>query len=108
MSQRNPDDAHMERPRREPEIILPGETHARRPSHVWVSVENGGARRFYIARPGPFTIILALAILGLVAAAMLIVLLSLALIWIPVVIVLIAGFMLSMYWQRFRAWLRRP
>ena len=47
-------------------------------------------RRVYVAQPGPFTIILALAVLALIAAIMLIVLLSVALIWIPVVIMLIA------------------
>ena len=42
---------------------------------------------------------------------MLIVLLSVAVIWIPVVIVLIAAFVLSVtfrhYWWRFRTWLAR-
>ena len=60
-----------------------------------------------MARPGPFTIILALAVLALIALVMLILLLSVAVIWIPVVIVLIAGFFLSMYWRRFRLWLAR-
>jgi hypothetical protein len=35
------------------------------------------------------------------------VLLSVAVIWIPVVIVLIAAFMLSIYWRRFKLWLAR-
>ena len=65
--------------------------------------ENGDTRRVYMARPGPFTIILALAVLVLIAVLMLIVLLSVAVIWIPVVIVLIAAFVLSMYWRRFRS-----
>ena len=69
--------------------------------------DNGGTRRVYMARPGPFTIILALAILALIAMVMLILLLSVAVIWIPVVIVLIAAFVLSMYWRRFRTWLAR-
>ena len=38
---------------------------------------------------------------------MLILLLSVAVIWIPVVIVLIAAFVASMYWRQFRAWLAR-
>jgi len=60
-----------------------------------------------MARPGVLTIILGLAILGLIGVLMLIVLLSVAVIWIPFVIVLIAVFVGSMYWRRFRMWLAR-
>jgi hypothetical protein len=90
MTNRDPNDPGASRPRSEPEIIPPGDT-----------------RRIYMARPGPFTIILALAVLALIALVMLIVLLSVAVIWIPVVIALIAAFMLSIYWRRFRLWLAR-
>lgn len=108
MTNRDPNDPGTSRPRSEPEIIPPGQSGRRGRGGIWVSVdENGGTRRIYMAQPGPFTIMLALAILGLIAMVMLILLLSVAVIWIPVVIVLIAAFMLSIYWRRFKLWLAR-
>ena len=93
--------------RSEPEIIPPDRSGRGR--RVWVSMDEGGTHRIYVARPGLFTIIVALAVLVLIAAVMLIVLLSVAVIWIPVVIVLIAAFVLSVtlrrYWWRLRNWL---
>jgi hypothetical protein len=94
-------------PRQEPEIIPPDRA-GDRSRGIWISVnENGETRRVYMARPGPLTIILALAVLALIALVMLILLLSVALIWIPVVIVLVLAFVLSVYWQRFRRWVAR-
>ena len=105
MTDRNPRNSGPDRPRSEPEIIPPGQRDRRDPSHVFISIdENGGTRRVYIAQPGPFTIILALAIIGLIGVVVLIVLLSVALIWIPVVIALVAAFVASV---TFRHWLRR-
>jgi hypothetical protein len=96
-------DHRAETPRSEPEILPP---RGQRGRPIWIAVdEQDSTRRVYVARPGPFTIIMALAILGFIALVMLIVLLSVALIWIPFVIILIAAFVLSMYWRRFRAWL---
>jgi hypothetical protein len=93
-------------PRSEPEIIPPDRPRGR--GRIWVSAdEHTGSHRVYVAQPGPFTIILALAVLGLIALVMLIVLLSVALIWIPLVVVLVAAFVLTMYWRRFRLWLAR-
>ncbi|MGH6769454.1 MAG: hypothetical protein ACRECO_10600 [Xanthobacteraceae bacterium] len=110
MTDRNPHGSGRERPRSEPEVIPPGRSSGR--DGIWISVdENGGTRRVYLARPGPFAIIVGLAILGLIAAVMLIVLLSVALIWIPVVTVLVTAFVLTVafrqYWERFRNWLAR-
>jgi hypothetical protein len=108
MTDRDSQDSGASRPRSEPEIIPPSRAGRNQRGGIWVSIdENGDTRRVYMARPGPFTIILALAILGLIGVVMLIVLLSVAVIWIPVVIVLIAAFVLSMYWRRFRTWLAR-
>lgn len=105
MIARNPREPDAEKPRSEPEIIPPGSRDRRGPSHIFMSVdEDGGARRVYLARPGPFTLILALAVLGLIALAVLIVLLSVALIWIPVVIALVAVFVASV---TFRHWMHR-
>lgn len=108
MTNRDPNDPGPSRPRSEPEIIPPGQSGRNGRGGIWVSVdENGETRRIYMARPGPFTIILALAVLALVALVMMILLLSVAVIWIPFVIFLIAAFVLSMYWRRFRLWLAR-
>ena len=99
-----------ERPRSEPEIIPPGQAGGRT-HRIWFAMDDDGTRRIYVAQPGPFTIILALAVLGLIALVMLIVLLSVAVIWIPVVIILVGTLVLSLtfsrYWQRFRNWLGR-
>jgi hypothetical protein len=105
MTDRNPRDSDPDRPRFEPEIIPPGQRDRRDPSHVFVSIdENGGTRRVYMTQPGPLTIILALAVLGLIGVVALIVLLSVALIWIPVVLALVAAFVASVM---FRHWLHR-
>ena len=105
MTNRDPHDPGPSRPRSEPEI-LPPERPGRKNRGIWVSVEDkDGPRRVFIAQPGPFTIILALAILGLIGVIMLIVLLSVAVIWIPLVIVLVAAFVASVYWRRFKMWL---
>ena len=108
MTNRDSNDSGASRPRSEPEIIPPGRSQ-RNERGIWVSVhdDDTGPRRVFVAQPGPFTIILALAVLGLIGVVMLIVLLSVAVIWIPVVIALIAAFMLSIYWRRFRAWVGR-
>jgi hypothetical protein len=113
MTNRETPESGGSRPRSEPEIIPPGESGRSSRPRIFVSVDedNGGTRRVYIAQPGPFTIILALAVLALIAGIMLILLLSVAVIWIPLVILLIAAFVLSVtfrqYWWRFRNWLGR-
>jgi len=101
-------------PRSEPEIIPPDRSSGDpRADRIWVRFDKDDeeARRVFMSRPGPLTIVLALAILGLIAALMLVVLLSVALIWIPVVIALIVTFVVTMYarrsWSRFRNWLAR-
>jgi hypothetical protein len=112
MTHRDPPESGTSRPRSEPEIIPPGQSGRNQRPGIFVSVDDeAGPRRVYIAQPGPFTIILALAVLALIAGIMLIVLLSVAVIWIPLVIFLIAAFVLSVtfrqYWWRFRRWLGR-
>jgi hypothetical protein len=105
MTDRKPNGSEPERPRSEPEIIPPGQRDRRDPSRVFISIdENGGPRRVYMAQPGPLTIFLALMVLGLIGVVALIVLLSVALIWIPVVLVLVAAFVASL---TFRHWLDR-
>jgi hypothetical protein len=108
MTNRDSQDPDASRPRSEPEIIPPDRPGRNQRGGNWVSIdENGEPRRVYMARPSPLMIILGLAVLGLIAVLMLIVLLSVAVIWIPFVIVLIAAFVASMYWRRFRMWLAR-
>jgi hypothetical protein len=108
MSDRQPHGPGSDRPRSEPDIIPPERAGGSRSRGLWVSInDQDGTRRVYVARPGLFSIVLALAILGLIVALALIVLLSLALIWIPLVIVLILAFMLSVYWRRLRSWMAR-
>jgi hypothetical protein len=112
MSERDPRDSEPEQPRHEPEIIPPGQRGRRDSSHIFVSIdEHGGTRRLFMARPGPFTTILVLAVIGLIGLVALIVLLSVALIWIPVVIALVAAFVASMtfrhWWRRFQVWWAR-
>jgi hypothetical protein len=112
MTERNSGGSDPDRPRYEPEIIPPGQQGRRESSRIFASIdENGGTRRIYMARPGPFSMLLALAIVGLIGVVVLIVLLSVALIWIPVVIALVAAFVAWVtfrhWWHRFRIWWER-
>ncbi|MDQ8732432.1 hypothetical protein [Bradyrhizobium sp. LHD-71] len=104
-------DQEPDRPHLEPEIIPPGRQE-RDSGHVFISIdENGDARRVYIARPGPLTIIVALAVLVLIGLLLLIVLLSVALIWIPVAIALLAAVVavatFRHWWHRLQNWWAR-
>ena len=96
-------------PRAEPEVIPPGYRHGGPRSGggpgVFVYVDrDGNTRRATFKAPGPFVIILALLIVGLIAAVVLVALLGLVLIWIPVVVVMIVALVLS---GTIRAWWRR-
>jgi hypothetical protein len=83
-----------ERPRAEPEIIPPGRSTdpgrgaGRRPPPFGFT-QNYGAQRVYIGRIGPLGFALLLAMVGLFGAVLLLVLIGAALIWIPVVAVLV-------------------
>lgn len=111
MSDNNPLDRGPERPRQEPEIIPPGRDGGPDAdlSAIWIRVEErDGVRRVYLKRPGPFSILLGLAMIGLVAAVVLVLLAGIVLIWIPVVVavILFALFSVSLrsYWQRLQLW----
>jgi chromate transport protein ChrA len=98
-----------EQPRSEPEIIPPDRTDRRGKEFVWTSVDQRGSTyRISIARPGPFSIIVALLIAGLVLGAIVLLLVGLAVIWIPIVIFIIAAFLIAgftrYYWARFKLW----
>ena len=98
------DDPKPERPRAEPEIILPGEQPApRRPAGVFVRFdEQGGVHRVFIARPGLPSVLLALLIIGLVAALVFLVLAGIVLFWIPILIIGLLAAFLSGAFRRLR------
>lgn len=78
----------------EPEIIPPG--HGARPfrhgeTRIWISVDGQGGHAVHIAKPGLFSVIIALLLIGVVVAAVLAVLASLVLIWIPIVGLVLAA-----------------
>jgi len=82
-----------ERPRVEPEIIPPNhfDRHGRQenwpPPYGYTQMR--GTHRVYIRRIGPFGFALIMLIAGLLAAVLLLILIGAALIWIPVVAVLL-------------------
>jgi hypothetical protein len=92
-----------ERPKAEPEIILPGESgpRPRGASWMWVSSgrSHGGTVRFE-TRGGPLTLFAALVMLGLGSAVVLALLLGLVLLWIPVSIAIAAAILWSFLRRR--------
>lgn len=102
-----PTDPPPEKPRFEPEILPPDDdepAHGSRP-RVFVFVDENGRPRFASLRPpGPLTIMLALVILGAIAASVLVLVLGFVLIWIPAAILVIAALAFSSHirsaWRR--------
>ena len=86
-----------ERPRSEPEIILPGERgpQPRSASWMWTSSSRGQGRTVRIETRGPLTLFTALLMLGLGSAVVLALLLGLVLWWIPVSIAIAAAILWS-------------
>jgi hypothetical protein len=92
----------------EPEIIPPG--RAARPfrhaeTRIWISVDGHDGRPVHIAKPGLFSVIIALLLAGVAVAAILAVLASIVLIWIPIVGLVLAaliGSSLMRGWWRSR------
>jgi hypothetical protein len=81
----------------EPEIIPPSaRVRLRDRDAMWTSVNKRGAYRIYVTRLGPFsTVLLALGI-GLLAAALVLVLaIGTFLIWIPLVALLVTATIIS-------------
>lgn len=80
-----------ERPRREPEIIPPGNDRPGRdsrwpPSHGFN--ERRSTQRVYVSRIGPFGFALLLLMLALFGGVFLLALIGAALIWFPVLLVI--------------------
>ncbi len=95
---RNPNEP--ERPRTEPEIIPPdrrGGANDRGPSWPppYGYTQMRGTHRIYVSRIGPFGFALIMLIVGLLAAVLLLALIGAALIWIPVVAVLVIAAAIS-------------
>jgi predicted cobalt transporter CbtA len=78
-----------ERPRREPEIIPPGNDRPNRDSR-WPPNDGfrRGTHRIYVSRIGPLGFALLLLILALFGGVFLLLLIGAALIWFPVLLVL--------------------
>lgn len=82
--------------RTEPEIIPPGQPDRRSrrlEAQVWISI-GSHVRQLHLAKPGLFSIIMALLLVGIVTTIMLAILLGVLLIWIPFLGVLIGAFIL--------------
>jgi len=87
---RHPDEP--ERPRAEPEIIPPdrgGRGHQAGWPPAYGYTQMRGTQRVYVGRIGPFGVVLIMLIVGLFAAVLLLLLIGAALLWIPVVAVLV-------------------
>jgi len=101
-----------QQPRFEPEIIPPSRGGGERDpnSRVWIWVaDRDGMRRANLRVPGPFTIILVLTLVAIIAFGILIVALGAVLIWLPIVVLGFCALLLiavaRQYWWRFRNWL---
>jgi hypothetical protein len=86
-----------ERPKVEPEIILPGERgpQPRGASWMWVSSARGQGRSVKFETRGPLALVTALLLLGLGSAVVLALLLGLVLLWIPVSIAIAVAILWS-------------
>ena len=89
-----------EEPRTEPEIIPPGRADGRSARGVHAYVGGRGVHRIYIARLGPFRIILVALVIALIAVVILFALLGAVLILIPVVALLVAATVIAALLRR--------
>jgi hypothetical protein len=92
----------FEQPRSEPEIIPPGATSRARFETPFERIDL--SQRIYVTKIGPIGIILIALAVGIVFAAVLILVLGAFLVWIPVVGLLVAAGVVS---TLFRNYLRR-
>jgi hypothetical protein len=87
-----------ERPRSEPEIIPPGDPRVR-----WESSFQG-TQRVYVARLGPFGLVMVVLAVAFLAAVILLLLLGAFLIWIPlaglILAIAVISSMLRGSWRR--------
>jgi hypothetical protein len=99
-----------EQPRSEPEIIPPDHAGGRQRSDddLFVFVDQrGGTHRVHVARPSPFSFILAFLIGGLILAGILLIAFSAVVVLVPVIAVAVAGLVAYAYlrgaWRRLRS-----
>lgn len=115
-----------ETPRFEPEIIPPGRGRSgaedgRSGAEDWAGgfgEETIRVHRATLRAPGPLSVIIALVVIGLIAATVLLVLIGVVLVWVPLGALVIAGLLLAAtvrgYWRRLRrrwagpGWVRPP
>jgi CHASE2 domain-containing sensor protein len=87
-----------EKPRDEPEIILPNrklERSAEGASGVRIFVVGRNGGRTYFSNPGRLTVMIAAIVLGALSIITLVIVLGVFLIWIPVIAVLVVALVLS-------------
>jgi len=89
---KNPDEPEL--PRVEPEIIPPDRSRPNDRGRTWPPPPYGftqmrGTHRIYVSRIGPLGFAIIMLVIGLLAAVMLLLLIGAALIWIPVLAVLV-------------------
>jgi hypothetical protein len=96
--------------RAEPEIIPPGrDSELRGPGRIWTRLDDSsGVHRVYILRPSLPWIIFGLLVVGVVVAALFLVLAGVVLLWLPI---LIGGILLALLsgslryrWHRLQGW----
>ncbi|NEW90710.1 hypothetical protein [Rhodopseudomonas sp. BR0M22] len=78
-----------ERPRYEPEIIPPGQTHD--PMGTRIFIDQNTTEHVFVGKVGPLGLFLMALAIGAVIAVVLVLLLGAFLLWIPVVGLLIAA-----------------
>ncbi|UYO53819.1 hypothetical protein [Rhodopseudomonas palustris] len=78
-----------ERPRYEPEIIPPGQTHD--PMGTRIFIDQNTTEHVFVGKVGPLGLLLMALAIGAVIAVVLVLLLGAFLLWIPVVGLLIAA-----------------
>ena len=88
-----------EQPRSEPEIIPPGATHD--PMRPGPFFDTGRGPHIYVAKVGPFGVILIALVIGLVVALVLVLLLGAFLLWIPIVGLLLAAGLISAAYRKY-------
>ncbi len=95
----------------EPEIIppdRPGGPRARGNSRIWISVTDASGQHTY-KPPGPFAVLAMVVVAILAAALILMLVLGALLIWIPVVAIVLAGFLVVGFVRGyFRGYFQRP
>jgi hypothetical protein len=90
----------------EPEIIPPSAGARLRDSDaMWTSVNEHGTHRIYVARLGPFSLVLLALGIGLIAALVFVLAIGTFFIWISVVALLVTATILSaLLRQSLRRW----